>query len=1027
MIALGLHSSYSLMRGTDSPRSLCRSARKLGYTTVALTDQNNLYGLWFFLNACREEGLRPILGAELQTGGERVFVLAKDQGGYRNLCRLLSDRHCLPAFSMASGLESYHKGTVVLATDSHRLRHLREIGADVVAALAGCPNQHNSDLRQQARMLGLSSVAVQDSFFLTPGDEARHRLLRAIDVKATLDRLDAAELHSNALLPSPEQWQVRFQIWPECLQEAAAIAERCVVQSPYQGLVMPPWPGGDAQKVLRTRSYHGAKQRYGPVLPTAVVTRLEHELAVIGSMGFSSYFLVVHDIVGPVARTCGRGSGAASLVAYCLHITNVCPVRHNLYFERFLNPGRIDPPDIDIDFAWDERDRILSGVLERFGCRAAMVANHVALQPRAAIRETAKVFGLADGEISRVTRKLPWAWRADTGDDDFLEECTHLPQLRGIDFSGPWPLILQLAAQISGAPRYLSVHPGGVVVTPDPVCDYVPVQPAGKGVPIIQWEKDGAEEGGLVKIDLLGNRSLGVIRDALVQVRAGGGKIDESRWLPEDDPETRSVVARGGTMGCFYIESPAMRLLQQRSQRGDFEHLVIHSSIIRPAANDLIREYLRRLHGGDWQPLHPLVTGVLDQTYGIMVYQEDVSRVAVQFGFSHADADRLRKIMSKKEKQLHLLDYRQRFLEAAGERGAESEEAARIWTMMMSFDGYSFCKPHSASYARVSYQAAYLKTHFPAEFMAAVISNQGGFYSTFAYVSETRRLGVTLQAPDVNHSAIAWQGRVRTLRVGLMAVANVRLATLERICCVRRQRPFASMFDFLSRVLPARDEAEALVHAGALDLFLGDASSNRGQLIWLLAAWFKGKKTASTLFALDPTPPPLPPEEERQRLRNEYRVLGFLCDRHPITLFCKERIRYRTLTARALLNQPALAVRARHRLRFIGWLITGKVVSTKKGEPMEFLSFEDETGIVECALFSKGYTRHCHLLLAGGPFLLAGYLDEDFGVRTFTVEQLVPLRLPQSTGPLAPSRQVVPSAVLADSAPAALDEVVGRG
>jgi DNA polymerase-3 subunit alpha/error-prone DNA polymerase len=524
----------------------------------------------------------------------------------------------------------------------------------------------------------------------------------------------------------------------------------------------------------------------------------------------------------------------------------------------------------------------------------------------------------------------------------------------------------------------------------------VPVQRAAKGVPIIQWEKDGAEEAGLVKIDLLGNRSLGVIRDTLAQVTTGGQEIDEIGWLPEDDPETRHTVAQGKTMGCFYIESPATRLLQQRSQRGDFEHLVIHSSIIRPAANEFIREYLRRLHGGDWQPLHPLVAGVLDETYGIMVYQEDVSRVAVQFGFSHADGDRLRKIMSKKDKQRQLRDYRERFMAAATERGAEAKVAERIWAMMMSFDGYSFCKPHSASYARVSFQAAYLKTHFPAEFMAAVLSNQGGFYSTFAYVSEARRLGVSILSPDVNQSCIHWQGQGRTLRVGLMAISRVSRETQERICRLRQQRIFGSVFDFLARVHPARDEAEAMVHAGALDGLHPRAADNRGMLIWLLAAWFKQRKTGGTLFSLDPTPPPLPPEGARQGLRNQFRVLGFLCDRHPMTLFAEERRRYQALTAEALQNLPKEAVRERQRMRFIGWLITGKLVSTKKGEPMEFLSFEDETGLLECTLFSKGYGKHCHLLTSGGPFLLSGYLDEDFGVRSFTIEQLVPLRLPPS-------------------------------
>jgi DNA-directed DNA polymerase III PolC len=990
VIGLGLHSHFSLMRGTAGPRALCRDARKKGCTALALTDTNNLHGLWPFLNACEEEGMTPIIGAEVRTGSHRLFCLVKDLDGYRNLCRLLTGLHTASGFDPAAALQAHHAGMVLLAADLDSLRHCREIGADVGAALTGRPNQRNSRLYRAARFLGVPAVAVQDSLYLSPADAPGHRLLRAIDRNSSLCRLPESEVDADGSLPSAAEWRQRFHPWPECLQSAALIAGKCTLRTPYTGLVMPPWPEDDPDGRLRDVAFAGAESRYGRPLPEAVVARLEHELTVIAAMRFSSYFLVVRDIVGPVARTCGRGSGAASLVAYCLRITNVCPIRHNLYFERFLNPGRTDPPDIDVDFAWDERDRILASVLERFGCRAAMVANHVALQPRMAIRETARVFGLPGDEISRITGKLPWIWRADASGDGYLEQLRRLPQLRGADLSGPWPEILRLAARISGAPRYLSVHPGGVIITPRPVSDYVPVQRAAKGVPIIQWEKDGAEEAGLVKIDLLGNRSLGVIRDAIRQLRDNGRVLDESGWLPEDDPPTRKTVARGLTMGCFYIESPATRLLQQRSRRGDFTHLVIHSSIIRPAANEFIREYLRRLHGGAWQPVHPLVAGVLDETYGIMVFQEDVSRVAVRFGFSHADADRLRKIMAKKDKERHLEDYRERFFQAAAERGADADAAGRIWAMMMSFAGYSFCKPHSASYARVSFQAAYLKTHFPAEFMAAVISNQGGFYSTFAYVSEARRLGLTVLRPDVNESGVRWRGRGRQLRVGLMAVAGLDSATRSRITAEAGRRPFVSVFDFLGRVRPSADESEALVHAGALDGLQPGAAANRGVLIWLVACWRKGGGRTGALFPLDPSPPPLPPEDRRQRLRNEFRVLGFLCAHHPVILFDRRRRQAGALTAGALLDMPDQAVRQRRRVRFLGWLITGKTVGTRKGELMKFLSFEDETGLVECTLFPQQYEQYCHLLYRKGPLMLEGYLEEEFGARTLTVERIRP-------------------------------------
>ncbi len=997
MIALGLHSHFSLMHATASPRALCRQARDLGYTTLALTDSNNLYGLWPFLAACREEGLTPIIGAEIRTASQRIFCLVKDRSGYRNLCSLLTERHCNPAFHLPTALIDSHQGLVLLVPETTLLLHCRDIGADTTAALLGQPDQHTSRLRQAARQEGIPAVAMNESFFLTPEDYPAYRLLRAIDTNSSLCRLPATEtVTAAAHLLHPAELARRFHLWPECLAQAAPIAERCTFRSPYSGLIMPPWDQEDPESQLRAAAFKGAGRRYGTPLPAAVTARLEHELGIIATMHFSSYFLVVRDIVGPIARTCGRGSGAASLVAYCLNITNVCPIRYNLYFERFLNPGRSDPPDIDIDFAWDERDRILTSVLQQFGGRAAMVANHVALQPRMALREIAKIFGIPGGEISRISKKLPWIWREETAEDGYLEQLQALPQLRDVDFSGPWPEILRQAARISGTPRYLSVHPGGVIITPGPVTDHVPVQRASKGVPIIQWEKDGAEEAGLVKIDLLGNRSLGVIRDAISQVRANGTVFTEQGWLPEDDAPTRATLAQGRTMGCFYIESPATRLLQQRSGCGDFEHLVIHSSIIRPAANEFIREYLRRLHGGPWQPLHPLIADVLAETYGIMVYQEDVSRVAVQFGFSHADADRLRKIMSKKDKHKQLKDYQQQFFAAAEERRVSRDITTRIWKMMMSFDGYSFCKPHSASYARVSFQAAYLKTHFPAEFMAAVISNQGGFYSTFAYVSEARRLGLTILPPDVNKSDLFWLGLQQQVRVGLMAIARLGSATAVRIVAQRQQRPFCSMSDFLQRIRPDENEANALIHCGALDSLQSKNGANRGALSWLLAMWRKKEKTRNPanapLFSQDQPPPSLPPEEQRQRLRNEYRTLGFLCGQHPITLFAEQRTRAGALPAEELLRMCCDDVARRRRVRFLGWLITGKIVGTKSGDPMEFLSFEDETGLVECTFFPRVYEQFCHLLYDKGPLLLEGYLEEEFGARTLTVERAAAMR-----------------------------------
>jgi len=1003
MVPLIVHSHYSLMWGTAAPRQLCRAARQLGYERLALTDTDNLYGLWPFLTACRREGVTPIVGAEITEPGRsrRAVCLVETDEGYRNLCRLLTRRHLeIETFDLETDLVARADGLAVLTLDPGLLTSWHTAGIAVAAAMPRRPLTAGHPLRITARRLGVPVVAVPGSYFIRPDDIAVHRLLRAIDRNTCLPRLaPEAIAPADAWLADPDEYQRRFAVCPEALAATAAVAERLTFTGPHFGTVLPPLPGSGAHSAaqrLRADAYAGARRRYGEELAEAVVERIERELAVIAQMGFAAYFLIVRDIVALSPRTCGRGSGAASLVAYCLGITNICPLKHNLYFERFLNPGRTDPPDIDVDFAWDERDAVLETVLARHRGHAAMVANHVLFQPRMAVREVAKVYGLTEAEIGRVSKRLPWYWRTEETHADFLSELKRQPETRTLEFPPPWPDILGYARCIIGTPRHLSVHPGGVVITPRPIDEYVPLERAPKGVPIIQWEKDAAEDAGLVKIDLLGNRSLGVIRDGLANLRANGTVFDESRWEPEDDFATQQAVAQGRTMGCFYIESPAMRLLQQKSRVGDFEHLVIHSSIIRPAANDYIREYIRRLHGGPWDPIHPLLTDVLEETFGIMVYQEDVSRTAVALaGFSHAEADGLRKILSKKDRELQLRDYARRFREGARTQGVSEGQITAIWDMMMSFDGYSFCKPHSASYARVSFQAAFLKVHHPAEFMAAVISNQGGFYSAFAYVSEARRLGLEVLPPDVNASDVRWTGKEAALRVGLLSIKDLATATRERVVACRRGRAFAGLGDFLERVRPDAAELRALVHCGALDRLAHGAG--RAELLWESARRLQPRSSAGraarnrSLFetpGADERTPRLPPDDARERLRREFAVLGFLCDRHPMELYADAVQRAGAVKAADVPRRVG-----RH-VRFAGWLITGKVVETKKGEPMEFLTFEDETGLVETTFFPEAYRRFCHLLDRERPYLLAGKVEEDWGAVTLTVETTSALTVP---------------------------------
>ncbi len=986
------------MWGTGSVRRLCRQAKHSGYNRLALTDTDNLYGLWPFVDACKEYGLEPIIGAEVTdpTRSHRAVCLVKNAVGYSNLSRLLTKRHTQDGFRLETMLPGVSGGLAVLTSDPSLLAVWHETGVDVAASLPRHPLHRNHLLVRRARQLNIPLVATPGSFFLKKDGGKIHQLLRAIHNNSIVSKLGPGDVApEDAFFGSPAYYKERFSLCPEALKNSHELAEKLAFAQPGFGTVMPPYGGKDSmdsEQLLSARAMEGARKRYGPNLSEAVRQRLNYELGIIQEKKFCEYFLVVQDIVQKSSRICGRGSGAASIVAFCLGITNVCPIKFNLYFERFLNPGRTDPPDIDIDFAWDERDGILNHVLEKFKGHSAMVSSHILFQPRMAGREVAKVFGLPDGEIGKVSKKLPWFWQQKEADGDLLETIRKRPEFRFMDFPQPWPGIMAFAQAITGTPRYLSVHPGGVVITPDPIDGYVPIETAPKGVPMMQWDKEGAERAGLVKIDLLGNRSLGVIRDSLASIKTDRPGFNVFNGDPEDDFETQNMVAQGNTMGCFYIESPAMRLLQKKSRTGDFGHVVIHSSIIRPAANDYIKAYLERLHTGVWKPIHPILEGILTETFGIMVYQEDVSKVAVAMaGFSHIEADGLRKIISKKDKQQELNDYYQRFETGAKGRGVHKEVIQTVWQMITSFSGYSFCKPHSASYARVSFQAAFLKTHYPAQFMAAVISNQGGFYSTFAYVSEARRQGVEILGPDVDSSDIAWKGQGRVIRVGLMSVKALSGNTMKTILTERRKAIFRDAGDFFDRVRPHENEARALIHSGGLDGF--EPSGNRASLLWAFSAWQKQKEAVPDgLLPFGSTGPvaalpQLPPEDRLERLRREFSVLGFLCSRHPMEL-CQ-----RAIKGRNILKADRLPGFIGKKVRFAGWLLTGKTVRTKHGDPMKFLTFEDETGMVETVFFPKAYALFCHILDRGRPYLLSGRVDSDWGAVTLTVERTEQLSL----------------------------------
>jgi error-prone DNA polymerase len=720
---LNVHSIYSKMSGTAAPELLVAQAKQNRMSHLALTEVNGLWGFIRFVQTAREQDILPIAGTNLITETDEAILLAETQKGYENICFILSKIHDDPAADIRHLFDSHSEELFVLA---HREKTLNELSSIIPAShlfvelRPGIEERYSHKL---AHLFSLEMVATSDVYFLHPEDAQTHKILRAIDKNATLSQLTPEEIKDRRHYFRTEKEMISlFPNSLDAINNSQYLAERCKTDWNYINTIFPEMSLKDthrASRKLREQVYQGAKIRYLGLTPP-IRKRIEYELTIITQKGYAPYFLIVADIVSQTPATIGRGSGAASVVSYCLFITQVDPIKYNLQFERFIHPERTDMPDIDIDFPWDERDDILKYVFEKYGKeRTAMVSSQVFLQPRSAIREVAKVYGFSNEEINAITKRIGYF----QGRVDLLAWINSDNRFKNLDLNDALVEVITQSEKIMGAFRYSSVHPGGVIIVPDDIRKYVPVLMAPKGVQIVEWEKDQVEDSGLLKIDLLGNRSLAVVRDTLNQIARNDGKqesgnnqyMDYHQIQPVDDSKTERLLKTGRTMGVFYIESPATRLLLRKARVADFEHVVIYSSIIRPAANRYIDLMLERIHGKAWKLLHPNLKCLLE-SYGIMVYEEQVSKIARDIsGFGYFESDYLRKVISKPS-LIHKIPYwRRKFINGAVKRGYSKALMEKLWEMIQSFSGYSFCKPHSASYAMLSFTCAYLKAHHPAE------------------------------------------------------------------------------------------------------------------------------------------------------------------------------------------------------------------------------------------------------------------------------------------------------------------------
>ena len=976
---LNTHSIYSKMRGTIPLMKLITRTKRLHMSHIALTEVNGLWGFIRFVQLAKEQGIKPIAGTNLITAMENVILLAENQTGYENMCRIISSIHDDPDASIPNLLMLFHSGLFILAHQDSVLELLSTFIPNSHLFVELRPSIAEAKAQALANTYQLEIITTGDVYFLSKEDYHTHRILRAIDLNTTLSQLPPNETKDQRHFFRSEKEMIDlFPSSMAAINNSQYLAERCKTDWTYTNTIFPDLSLKNthrANKALRSLVTTGAQERYGKI-NGLLKKRINYELSLITQKGFAPYFLIVRDIVRQTESTIGRGSGAASVVSYCLYITQVDPLRYNLQFERFIHPERMNMPDIDIDFPWDERDKILDYIFNKYSTeRSAMVSSQVFLQPRSSIREVSKVYGLAEEEIKAITKRIGYYSRRA----ELVKWVRNDRRFKNLDLDDTLMEILKYSEKVMGAFRVSSVHPGGVIIVPDEIRKYVPVLTAPKGVQIVEWEKDQVEDSGLLKIDILGNRSLAVVRDTLKQVGLYRNEyMDYHKIQPVGDLRTEDLMKAGRTMGVFYIESPATRQLLAKAGKVDFEHVVIYSSIIRPAANRYTNLMLDRIHGQSWKLLHQDLE-CLAESYGIMVYEEQVSMVARKIaGFSYAESDYLRKVISKPTLEHAIPRWKKKFTSGAVNRGYTPKLAQTLWQMIQSFSGYSFCKPHSASYAMLSFTCAYLKAHFPAEFLAAVIANQGGFYSPYAYLSEARRFGIRIMPPHINRSFREYRGRKDRIRMGFMAIRNLQAKAIDAILNERKSGDFAALADFLARVDIDLSDAMALTNAGCFAELEPDITHK--DIAFRTAHFYLQNENREPL-----TVPTLTGNLSRQEKRKlEIDTFGFPISEHPL-------LNYLPYLGTHIKKAKDIHLYKGKTIALAGIVITRKITATRNRQPMEFVTFEDETDLYECVMFPEAYETFGDLLNWETLFLIQGKVEKAYSVYTVTIEKLISL------------------------------------
>ncbi len=977
---LNCHSNYSLRYGTMNIDQLLELADRNQVSIIGLTDINTSIGIPEFVKKSKAQRIKPIAGIEFRNGDTLLFIgIAKNNKGFKELNDYLT-WHNLNKQDFS--LEGWIFNNCYLVYPLG----VKQPGALKENELTGIkPTQINKLITSEYRYHQEKLVIWHPVTLKNKESWVIHKCLRAIDHNTLFSKLEPENVadENERMVPVSKLLKV-FEDYPAIIKNTEKVLGECEIDFDFDSVKNKKIFGQsryDDKLLLEKLAIDGMKYRYGPSNPVAL-QRIRHELEIIDKLGFSSYFLIAWDIVRySMSRGfyhVGRGSGANSIVAYCLKITDVDPIKLNLYFERFLNPRRTSPPDFDIDFSWKDRDEVQDYIFKRYGREhTALLGATSTFRDKSTLRELGKVFGLPKSEIDLLID--------DPGNVNNKNDTVML--------------ITTLGKQIADFPNMRTIHAGGILISEEPITCYTALDLPPKGFPTTQWDMYIAEEMGFEKFDILSQRGIGHIREAVEIIQENRGEEVDIHQVNKfvQDEKVKYQLKTGETNGCFYIESPAMRGLLKKLKCDNYISLVAASSIIRPgvAKSGMMKEYIHRFHHpNDFEYIHPVMKEQLEETYGVMVYQEDVIKVAHHFaGLDLAEADVLRRAMSGKYRSLkELKRIEEKYFENCRKFGYAESIIQEVWRQIESFAGYSFSKAHSASYAVESFQSLFLKAHYPLEFQVAVINNYGGFYQPWVYFNEAQRQGAVIELPCINHSRGVTRIINKTIYIGLVHILNLEQATIEMVINERETHgEYTSLINFVDRVPVSKEQLIILIRVGAFR-FTG---KQKPALLWDAHLYLKKpaqQMKSPPMFDTGPKSFNLPVFEHSplEDAYDEIELIGFSIS---VSAFDMLQTNFR-----GEIRAKDLIVNVGRKVRMVGRLVTIKYVQTVKKQIMNFGTFIDCTGeFFDTVHFPDSLKQYP--FTGYGVYLILGKIVEEFGFPSLEVEKMA--KLPLQPNPIA--------------------------